>query len=312
MVPVQRRVAALAIAAACLVGVVGCGSSNGGDSRPQVLCTTSIIADAAHRVGGEWIRVETLMGPGIDPHRHQPTASDAAKLRDAKLIFHNGLHLEGKITDILEKSGPRAVAVTKGIPVEQLRKADEEAEGLYDPHVWFDVKLWKQAVEVVRDELCAFDPTHADSFKANAAAYLAELDALDAEVRAKAESLPQDRRVLVTSHDAFGYFGRAYGFEVYGLQGVSTAAEVNTVQRDALAKLLATKNVRAVFTETLVPPEGLKAVLETAKKGSGREVRLIDDGALYSDALGPADSPGGTYSGMIRHNVITIVDALSK
>ena len=293
--------------------IAGCDRSNGNDPRPHVLCTTSIIGDAAQRIGGEFVRVDTLMGPGIDPHRYQPTGSDAARLRDAKLILHNGLHLEGKMADIFEKSGARAVAVTQGIDPKDLRNAEEEFEGTYDPHVWFDVKLWEKAVECIRDELCAFDPAHADAFKANADAYLKELDALDAEVRAKAESLPKDRRILVTSHDAFGYFGRAYGFEVHGLQGVSTASEVGSTERMELAKLLGTKKVRAVFTETSVPAEGLKAVLETTGKDWGQKVALVGgDGALYSDALGPQGTPGGTYVGMIRHNINTIVEALGK
>lgn len=312
MCNIKRILQAVSVAMACLPGLVGCEATKGNDSRPMVLCTTSIVADAVQRVGGESVRVETMMPPGVDPHRYQPTGSDAAKLRKAHLIFHNGLHLEGKMADMFEKSGTRAVAVTKTIDRNELRKADEDFPEAYDPHVWFDVKLWKKAVECVRDELCTFDPDHAASFQENAAAYLKELDALDEEIRAKAASLPADRRILVTSHDAFGYFGRAYGFEVHGLQGVSTASEVASTERVELARLLGEKKVRAVFSETSVPEEGLKAVLETARKDWGHPVRLVGEGALYSDSLGPVDSAGATYPGMFRHNIDTIVDALSK
>lgn len=302
-----------ALFAVSFISSIGCTNSSGGDSRPQVLCTTTLIADTTRAVGGEWIRVETLMGPGVDPHRYQPTAADSAKLRQAQLIFHNGLHLEGKMTSVLEKSGAKAVAVTGAIPRELLRPADENHDGSYDPHVWMDVRLWMRVVECIRDELCRFDPVHAEYYRTNASSYLDELVALDSEVHALARNLRRERRILVTSHDAFGYFGRAYDFEVHGLQGVSTASEVDTVQRDALAKLLIEKQVPAVFTETSVPAEGLKAVLETVKKASGREVKLVGgEKSLYSDSLGPTGSPGSTYVGMIRHNMSTIVEALSR
>jgi manganese/zinc/iron transport system substrate-binding protein len=254
------------------------------------------------------------MGPGVDPHRYLPTAGDRARLEGAHLVFFNGLHLEGKMTDTFEKSRGRfrAFAVTRDIPPDQLRAADADG-GEHDPHVWFDVKLWAKTISPVQAELAKLDPDGAASYAANADGYRKELDALDAEVRAEVARLSTERRVLVTGHDAFGYFGRAYGVEVRGLQGVSTASEVGTTDRDRLAEFLGSRRVPAVFTETSVPDEGLKAVLDTTRQRYGHTVRLVGgDAALYSDALGDPASPGGTYPGMVRHNVKVIVDALSK
>jgi len=296
---------------------VGCGS--GGPPEFQgppvkVVCTTTIVADLVSRVGGDRVTVDVLMGPGVDPHRYIPTAGDRAKLEGAHIVFFNGLHLEGKMTDTFEKSRRRfrAFAVTRDLSHDQLRAADTDG-GEHDPHVWFDVKLWAGTIGPVQAELSKLDPDGAAVYAANADAYRKELVALDAEVRAAVEKLPKARRVLVTGHDAFGYFGRAYGIEVRGLQGVSTASEVGTGERDALADFLGSKQIPAVFTETSVRDDGLQAVLETTRKKYGHTVRLVGgDDALYSDALGAPGSPGGTYAGMVRHNVTVIVDALSK
>jgi manganese/zinc/iron transport system substrate-binding protein len=253
------------------------------------------------------------MPPGTDPHTHLPSPADAEALASADLVLFNGLHLEGKMTDLLEHdtSGRRAAAVAGRIDPAKLRPADG-GELAHDPHVWFDVRLWMECVAVVRDELAALDPAHAAEFKANADAYLAELAALDGEVRASIGKLPPGRRVLVTSHDAFGYFGRAYGVEVRGLQGVSTAAAAGTRDVEELAKYLGERSVPAVFTESSVAPKGLQKVLDTVKERYGRSVRLVGDAdALYSDSLGPPGSPGETYVGMVRHNVGVMVKALA-
>jgi manganese/zinc/iron transport system substrate-binding protein len=220
------------------------------------------------------------------------------------------------MTDVLEQGTGRrakAVAVAGRLdPAKDLRHA-EGGDAAHDPHVWFDVRLWMRCVEVVRDTLTADDPAHAADYKANADGYLAELAKLDAEVRAKAESLPKERRVLVTSHDAFGYFGAAYGFEVHGLQGVSTASETTTKDVQDLAVFLGTRRIPAVFGETSVPPKGLQAVLDAVKEKYGHEVRLVGgENALYSDALGEPGTPGESYVGMVRHNIDVIVGALGK
>lgn len=290
--------------------VLGCGSSPTAD----VLATTGLIADAAKRIAGPHLTVACLMGPGVDPHKYQPPAGDLGKIASARLVLFNGLHLEGRMVDVLENGGNsrKAVAVTRALdPKVELRRAEVDGGGEYDPHVWFDVSLWMKCVEVVRDELCELDPPHAAEFRANAAAYLKELGDLHAEVKRKADSLPKERRVLITSHDAFGYFGAAYGFEVRGLQGVSTAAQSGTQDVKALAEVIGERKVPAVFTETSVPTQGLQAVLDAVKSTYKTQVILVgDEDALYSDALGPPGAVGDTYIGMVRHNIDVIVKAL--
>ena len=294
-----------------LTSLFASGCSN---SQSTIVCTTSLIADATKRIAGPHWKVESLMGPGVDPHKYQPSASDLGKLSSAKLILFNGLHLEGKMVDVLEKpaKGRRAVAVSRSIPETDLHRSEPGSETIHDPHIWFDVRLWKKCAGVIRDELCELDPAHAADFRANAEAYLKELDDLHKEVLAKAAKLPAEKRILVTSHDAFGYFAAAYGFEVHGLQGVSTASESGTQDVQTLAKLIGEKKVPALFTETSVPSKGLEKVIATVRETYKIDVRLIaGDDALYSDALGEAGSTGATYIGMVRHNIDAIVKALS-
>jgi manganese/zinc/iron transport system substrate-binding protein len=300
-------------ASAVAAGCSGGGPGAIGDGPVRVVATTSIIADAVRQVGGSHVQVTALMGPGTDPHTYLPSPSDAGALASAHVVYFNGLHLEGKMTQLLEENqagAARAVAVSRSVGPEQLLHADG-GDGAHDPHVWFDVRLWMRCVEVVRDELAALDPAHAADYGANADRYLKELDALDREVREKAARLPAERRVLVTSHDAFGYFARAYGFEVRGLQGVSTAAATGTRDVEDLANFLGRRQVPAVFCETSVPPKGLKKVLDSVRETYQREVRLVGGAdALYSDALGEPGTPGETYVGMVRHNIDVIVKAL--
>jgi manganese/zinc/iron transport system substrate-binding protein len=298
------------------VAFIGCNGREGPpkfDGLPvRVVCTTTIVADVVQRVGGDRVQVQTLMGPGVDPHKHIPGAGDRKKLDDAHLVFLNGLHLEGKMADLFEKNRERwrAHAITSGIDRAQLLHADVDG-GEHDPHVWFDVQLWSGTIGVVKNALAELDPAGAAVYERNAKDYSQELDELDKEIRKALEAVPTERRVLVTSHDAFGYFGRAYRFEVIGLQGVSTASELGTPQRDKLATLIGDRRIPAVFTETSVPPVGLKGVLDDVYAKKKYTVNLVGgDDALYSDALGSSDSQGGTYPGMIRHNVKVIVEAL--
>ncbi len=305
------------VLAVWLVGGTGCSGrfsppSAEERSRVRVVCTTTIVADLVQQVGGERVQVETLMGPGVDPHKYIAGIGDIRKLQSAQAVFIHGLHLEGKMADLLERNRQqwRVHAVTDPLPREQLLPAEEDA-AVYDPHVWFDVLLWAQTVEGVRRVLCEMDPQGEAYYAQRAAAYREQLQQLDREVRQELARVPPARRVLITAHDAFRYFGRAYGWEVIGLQGVSTASEVGTQQRERLARLIVERAIPAVFTETSVPPEGLQAVLDDVRRKQGPLVRLISDqDALYSDALGPVDSPAGTYVGMIRHNVRVLVRAL--
>jgi manganese/zinc/iron transport system substrate-binding protein len=294
----------------------GCQKLNGDPAPPdltnrkaRVLATTGMIADAARVVGGEYVEVDCLMGPGIDPHQFVASPRDLGRIEGADLVLFNGLHLEGKMTDVLEKRS-RTVAVAEHLP--DLRQAEEGFEGTHDPHVWFDVRLWMKVVEKVRDTLADLDPAHAEQYRANAVKYLQELDVLDKAVREKVARVPSDRRVLISAHDAFGYFGRAYGFEVRGLQGVSTAGDTSARDVQELADLIGTRRIKAVFAETSVPDKGMQAVMQAVRsKFKGFEVRLAED-KLYSDALGQPGSGGETYVGMVRHNVDAIVKALGE
>jgi len=272
----------------------------------RVVATTSIVADLARQVGGERVEVAGLMGPGVDPHLYKASEGDVTRMTRADLIFYNGLHLEGKMTDVLERLADRASAVTDEIDRGRL-VAPPEFAGNYDPHVWMDVTMWQRAARAVADRLAALDTAHAAGYHERAAGYLARLDSLDAYVRAQAARVPEERRVLVTAHDAFGYFGLAYGFDVRGLQGISTATEAGTADVRQLAAFVAERRIPAMFVESSVPARSIEAVRE-AVRALGFDVRI--GGNLYSDALGGAGSGAETYEGMIRHNVDTIVGAL--
>ena len=297
----------------------GCKKHNGELPRPnlegrklRVLATTSMIADAAREVGGEHVEVDCLMPPPTDPHKYTAGAPDLERIRRADLVLYNGLHLEGKITDVLEARAKTAwtTAIAEDLP--DLREAEEGFEGTHDPHVWFEVRMWMKAVEKVRDALADIDPAHAEQYRANATKYLERLESLDKEIRDKLAKVPESRRVLITAHDAFGYFGRAYGFEVRGLQGVSTATDTSTRDVQELADLIGTKRIRAIFGESSVPDNGILAVQQAVRsKYKGFEVKLAED-LLFSDALGEPGTTAGTYIGMVRHNVDAIVRALGE
>jgi manganese/zinc/iron transport system substrate-binding protein len=268
-----------------------------------------MIADIVAQVGGERVLVQGLMGPGVDPHLYKARAGDVRKLANADLVFFNGLHLEAAMAEVLEEMDAWAptVAVTDRIDRSRLH-APPEFKGNYDPHVWFDVTMWMSAVAVVRDALADVDPVGASLYRANAARYLEELQSLDAWVRTRIAELPRERRVLITAHDAFGYFGRAYGFEVRGLQGISTASEAGTADVQQLAAEIADRRIPAVFVETSIPQRTIEAVQAAV---AARDFDVAIGGSLFSDAMGNAGTPEGTYIGMVRHNVNTIVTALS-
>lgn len=282
------------------------GSTEG---KMQVTATTGMIADVAREIGGAYVDVTGLMGPGVDPHLYKASQGDIRKLEQAEVIFYNGLHLEGKMTDILEKmsKSKTVTAVTDGIPVDELHSGKETGGTEYDPHVWFDVSHWMHAAEAVRDTLVEADPDHAEAYQAQAEAYLAKLEELDNEVRTKIQEIPEASRVLVTAHDAFGYFGEAYGMKVMGLQGISTAAEYGAKDVSELRDYLVDNNIKAVFVESSVPAKAMEAIIAGAAE-KGHTVSI--GGELFSDAMGAEGTEEGTYIGMIRHNTETIVEAL--
>jgi manganese/zinc/iron transport system substrate-binding protein len=290
-----------------LGGCEGSGAA-GEDGLIHIVTTTGIIADTANRIAGPHARIEALMGPGVDPHLYKASESDVRRLTGAELILYNGLHLEGKMGDILEKvARAKPVAeVTKAIPRGQLRQPPE-FKGQPDPHVWFDVSMWKETLTPIAEELTRIDPEHAQEYEANAAAFRQELNELDAWVKEQIGTIPPDQRVLVTAHDAFGYFGRRYGMEVIGIQGISTLSEAGLHDVDRVVSLILSKKVKAVFIESSVPRRTIEAV-QAGARARGHEVAI--GGQLFSDSLGAAGSPEGTYVGMVRANVNTIVKAL--
>jgi manganese/zinc/iron transport system substrate-binding protein len=290
-----------------LLLVAGCAPrATPEDGRLFVVCTTGMIADLARQVGGERVQVHGLMGPGVDPHLYKATAADVERLSRARVVFYNGLHLEARLADVFAHlPHARPVAVAEGLPgVELLRGPDGHSP---DPHLWFDVGAWSRVARRLGDELAAADSAGAAGYLSRAAELEARLLALHREVLERTGRLPRERRILVTAHDAFQYFGRAYGFEVRGLQGISTAAEAGAGDVAALARMLAERRVPALFVESSVPHRTVEAVLEAAR-ALGHEARL--GGELYSDALGGPDGGAGDYEGMVRSNVATILAAL--
>ena len=294
--------------------LAGCGPVQVREQRTlegetiQVVATIGMITDVVERVGGDRVEVEGLMGPGVDPHLYKASEGDLRRLERSDVIFFGGLHLEAKMADVFERiADQRATqAVTDAIPRSRLL-TPAQFEGQYDPHVWFDVGLWTFAVEQIRDRLAELDPGSAALYRRNAAAYLTELEALDRYVAEQSRRVPAEQRVIITAHDAFNYFGRAYGFEVRGLQGISTAAEAGAGDVQSLARFIAERKIPAIFVESSVSPRTIEAVQE-AVRSRGWNVRI--GGSLFSDAMGSPGTPEGTYIGMVRHNVDTIVGGL--
>ena len=286
----------------------------GSESAPKplrVVCTTGQVADIVRNVGGAHVQVESLMGSGVDPHSYQATPGDVRKLNRADLVLFSGLHLEGRLAEMLERmsTGGKAAAVTDVLVekhADKLRKPPE-FEGMYDPHVWFDPHLWSECVEHVGEILARRDPPHAADYRQNAAAYRDRINALTAEIRRQLASIPDNSRVLVTAHDAFGYFGKAFDLEVHGLQGISTLDEADLGTINQIVKLLADRKIKAIFVESSVPERNVHSVIQGCA-AQGHQV--VVGGELYSDAMGEEGTYEGTYVGMLEHNVKTIVQAL--
>jgi manganese/zinc/iron transport system substrate-binding protein len=304
----RRMAAGLAV----LLLVAGCDpwadETAAAEGRLRVVATIGMIADVAGAIGGDRAFVQGLMGPGVDPHLYKARAGDVRRLSRADLVLYNGLHLEAAMGEVLEEMGRRrhTVAVGEAVPVAE-RISTTEFGGNYDPHVWFDVRLWLHVAERIERALAEADPLHAQEYAERGAAYRGELEALDAWIRHRVEALAADRRVLITAHDAFGYFGRAYGFEVMGLQGISTSSEAGTGDVQRLADEIVRRRVPALFLESSIPPRNIQAVIAAVRS---RRFDVRSGGELFSDAMGDAGTPEGTYVGMMRHNVDTIVNAL--
>ncbi len=276
--------------------------------RLSVVATTGMIADAARQVGGDLVEVTALMGPGVDPHSYRQTRSDIVAAARADLVLWNGLYLEAQLEPfLLELAAERAVvAVAEAIPTSQLI-GSEDYEGRFDPHVWMNPNLWSRVVLATRDAMIAADPDNAETYTANAATHLEELASLAVYSQTVLASIPAESRVLITAHDAFNYFGASYGFEVVGIQGISTESEAGLNRITELVDMLVARNIGAVFVETSVSDRNIRALIE----GAAAQGHTVDiGGELYSDAMGTPGTYEGTYLGMIDHNVTTIARAL--
>lgn len=280
-----------------------------GDQKLRVTTTTMMIHDAVQVIGGEQVISESLMGPGVDPHLYKATQGDLRKLSDADVILYNGLYLEGKLGEVfkkLERRKPVYAVAEEALKPEKLLSSPVYQDA-FDPHVWFDVSMWKQVVARVGEVLANEDPTHAPIYKERTANYLAELDDLHTWVKEQIASIPEQQRILVTAHDAFHYFGRAYDIKVHGLQGISTITEPGLKDVTELTELITANSIKAVFVETSVSEKMIQAVVEGCEdKGH----KVVIGGYLYSDAMGERGTPAATYKGMVHANVKTIVSSL--
>lgn len=278
------------------------------NGKLKVVTTTGMIYDAVINIAGDSVEAQALMGPGVDPHLYKATQGDLQKLQSANLIFYNGLHLEGKMGEIFEKLGriKSVKAVSEDIDKSKLR-ASELYPSTYDPHIWFDVSLWKEAVKNVHKNLVISDKANKSYYDQNATLYLMSLDSLHQAVKSSIEKIPESQRLLITAHDAFGYYGEAYAIEVNGLQGISTLSEPGLKDVADLVNLIVENEIKAVFIETSVSQKAINAVVEGCKQ-NGHHIAI--GGSLYSDAMGPFGQFEGTYIGMVHSNTQMIVNAL--
>lgn len=285
-----------------------CSSSSESNTKSGIVCTTGMVGDAVKNIVGDRQEVTVLMGPGVDPHLYKVVHSDLEKLNTAAQVFYNGLHLEGKMADVLsnieDQYGIPGMAISEGLEESDLRSISGTT---HDPHIWFDVSLWMKAVKYAGDQLSKNDPDHAELYQTNTTAYCQELKELHEWVKVQIASIPKERRVLITAHDAFGYFGQAYDIEVRGLQGVSTVSQAGIKDRKKLVDLIIERKIKAIFVETSISDRQLKAIIEDCAE-RGHTVTI--GGTLYSDAMGAAGSEADNYIGMVKANVTTIVNAL--
>ncbi|WP_456441107.1 metal ABC transporter solute-binding protein, Zn/Mn family [Psychroserpens sp.] len=289
--------------------VFSCKTETPSNGKLNVVATTSMITDLVKNIGGDNINLEGLMGSGVDPHLYKASEGDVSKLVNADVIFYNGLHLEGKLVEVFEKMGSQTktpIALGEELDKNTLIGSDYFASN-YDPHVWFNIDYFILFANKVTQVLSEKNPENAEYYETNKVLYINKLNVLQSKIKNIIEKLPKDKRVLVTAHDAFNYFGKTYGFEVVGLQGLSTATEAGVQDVQKLSAFIIKKNIKAIFVESSVPKRTIEA-LQAAVKSKGHQVTI--GGTLYSDALGNAGTVEGTYIGMFEYNVNTIVNAL--
>jgi len=276
----------------------------------QATVTVGMVADLVREIGGEQVAVKQLLGSGVDPHLYKPTRDDVSSLMKADIVFFNGLMLEGKMAETLHtlSEKKRSIAVAEHLSAERLGHSAAAHEHP-DPHVWMDVSLWSEVAQVIGDELSQYDPGHADQYRERTTALRSKLDALHQYGVQHIGAIPADQRVLVTSHDAFRYFGKAYKIEVQAIQGISTESEAGLQRVNDLVDMLVARKVKAVFVESSVPRESIEALLLGA---ASRYHKVTIAAELYSDAMGYADTHEGTYLGMMDHNLTSIAKALGS
>jgi manganese/zinc/iron transport system substrate-binding protein len=289
----------------------GTGSSSGG-GKPKIVATTTMIGDLVKQIAGDKVDLTVLMPPGTDPHGYKPTTKDLADVSRADFVFYNGLHLEGKMVELFEqKMKDKAVAVARDIPTARLLPWQEGEGGAHDPHIWFDPTLWRLAAQTVRDELARINPANTAHYDKNLADLAARLDKLDGYIQQTISQVPKGRRVLITSHDAFNYYGRRYDLEVKGLQGISTETDAGLANIQEAVRFILQRKIPAIFVESSVNPATIKRVQSDCQT-AGHQVKI--PGELYSDAMGaPGEHPGyavETYEGMLKYNTDTLANAL--
>lgn len=288
----------------------GCGGSQKDDGKTSIVCTTAMIGDMVSQIATSNEVVEVMMQGSVDPHLYKPTPGDIADLNRADIVFLNGLHLEGKMGEILEtleSKGKTIVAVAETIPEDKLVR-ESDADKAFDPHTWMSVETWTEIIPTLVETLATAHPERKADYEANAAALKQELGALEAYVKKSIGAIPPERRILVTAHDAFAYFGRDYGLDVEGIQGISTDDEAGIQRINELVDLLVSKKISAIFVESTVPPKQVEALREGAAS-KGQTVAI--GGELFSDAMGTSGTYEGTYLGMIDHNATIVARALA-
>lgn len=280
------------------------------NEKLTIVTTTQMIADVVKNIAGDKAEVVSLMGPGIDPHFYKATQGDLVKLNKADVIFYNGLHLEGKMQDVFESYAKQknVVAVSAAIPRENLIISSHQGnEIIYDPHIWHAVDLWLYTPKTIANTLAQVDSVNADFYRRKELVYKEKMKVVHKRIALKIDSIPPQQRLLITSHDAFHYYGRTYDIEFKGLQGISTVSEIGLKDITAMVELIISRKVKAVFVESSVNEKNLKAVIEGCKQ-KGHQVTI--GGTLYSDAMGAENTAEGTYLGMIQYNTQKILEAL--
>lgn len=282
------------------------------NNKPTITVTTTFLGDLVHQVLGDSVNLNILMGPGVDPHTYQVSPSDLTKIYNSDLLIYQGIHLEGKFSEILseiDRPGLTVLEATKDIPREQLiTVSNAKGHQEYDPHIWHDPNLWTIVTRTVENQLLDLFPSLSQLIIGNSEKYIVNIDNMKQQVLDLVNQIPQAQRILITSHDAFNYFGRFTNFEVRAIQGLSTVTEASTKDMDELVELITSNNIKAVFVENSVSPKMIDSLTQ-AVKASGYDLKI--GGSLYSDSLGDYNTNEGTYCGMYITNMTEIKNALS-